>query len=165
MLGFELCAKPASPALLSEAIRVCRNQWIHIACVWPILFTSIVLFSYIQLPDAVTSLIPAWAASSTFPVDVNNVGFVLGCCYLVWHFYLDISIGLVANVLVVACLLASTAIHRNKEIAGDAYMYAWAVHIFCWIAQFYGHGVHEQRRPALFENLFACESSIQANSG
>jgi uncharacterized membrane protein YGL010W len=32
----------------------------------------------------------------------------------------------------------------------------WAaatVHVLCWLAQFYGHGVHEGRAPALLDNL------------
>ena len=32
----------------------------------------------------------------------------------------------------------------------------WVVtclHIFAWLAQFYGHGVHEGRAPALVDNL------------
>ena len=31
---------------------------------------------------------------------------------------------------------------------------AIALHITSWIAQFYGHGVHEGRSPALLDNLF-----------
>ena len=30
---------------------------------------------------------------------------------------------------------------------------AAVVHVFCWLAQFYGHGVHEGRAPALLDNL------------
>lgn len=30
---------------------------------------------------------------------------------------------------------------------------AIAVHVACWLAQFYGHAVHEKRAPALFDNL------------
>jgi len=28
------------------------------------------------------------------------------------------------------------------------------IHITCWVAQFYGHGAHEGRAPALLDNLF-----------
>ena len=27
------------------------------------------------------------------------------------------------------------------------------IHVSCWVAQFYGHGVHERRAPALLDNL------------
>lgn len=30
---------------------------------------------------------------------------------------------------------------------------AVGVHVVCWLAQFYGHAVHEKRAPALFDNL------------
>ena len=30
---------------------------------------------------------------------------------------------------------------------------AVALHVFSWFAQFYGHGVHEKRAPALLDNL------------
>lgn len=30
---------------------------------------------------------------------------------------------------------------------------ALGVHIFAWIVQFYGHGVHEGRAPALLDSL------------
>ena len=39
---------------------------------------------------------------------------------------------------------------ENPEI----WKLAVGVHIFCWVAQFYGHGAHEGRAPALFDNLF-----------
>ncbi|KAG7194642.1 uncharacterized protein KQ657_004318 [Scheffersomyces spartinae] len=31
--------------------------------------------------------------------------------------------------------------------------YAVAIHIASWLAQFYGHGIHEKRAPALLDNL------------
>ena len=31
---------------------------------------------------------------------------------------------------------------------------ALALHVASWLAQFYGHGVHERRAPALLDNLF-----------
>ena len=30
---------------------------------------------------------------------------------------------------------------------------AEVIHVSCWLAQFYGHGVHEGRSPALVDNL------------
>ena len=52
-------------------------------------------------------------------------------------------------------LLTATAYASRPgslEIAG-------AVHVFCWLAQFYGHGVHEGRAPALLDNLLGGMSS------
>ena len=38
---------------------------------------------------------------------------------------------------------------------------ATTIHIFCWIAQFYGHGVHEGRAPALLDNLLGGKPSLR----
>ena len=35
----------------------------------------------------------------------------------------------------------------------DIWRIALGIHIFSWLAQFYGHGVHEKRAPALFDSL------------
>lgn len=142
---------PARPLLRS-------NQLIHIFCIWPILFSAIVLLADIPLPESVISQIPA-AVVEAAPFRMDNVGFVIGAAYFLWHFTLSFSIGAVANCLVIACLIGSDAWHANYPETLPAY--AWALHIGCWLAQFYGHGVHEQRRPALLENLFACEPAIR----
>ncbi|KAA0171158.1 hypothetical protein FNF28_00925 [Cafeteria roenbergensis] len=128
------------------------NQLIHMCCIWPILFSAIVLFADIPLPESVVAQIPA-AVVEAVPFRMDNVGFVVAVAYFLWHFTLSFSIGAVANCLVIACLIGSDAWHANYPETLPAY--AWALHIGCWIAQFYGHGVHEQRRPALLENLFA----------
>jgi hypothetical protein len=46
-------------------------------------------------------------------------------------------------------LLTATAFSYR----GDHNLIAGALHVFTWIAQFYGHGVHEKRAPALLDNL------------
>ena len=45
---------------------------------------------------------------------------------------------------------------------------AAAIHVGCWLAQFYGHGVHEGRAPALLDNLLGgkpspCVSDARVN--
>jgi uncharacterized membrane protein YGL010W len=43
----------------------------------------------------------------------------------------------------------------RHELPGRAGMtLAVIIHVVAWIAQFYGHGVHEKRSPALIDNLF-----------
>lgn len=37
---------------------------------------------------------------------------------------------------------------------GGSVTLAAGVNVVAWIAQFYGHGVHEGRAPALLDNLF-----------
>ena len=44
----------------------------------------------------------------------------------------------------------------SLTIGGEVRSFLWIttfIHIAAWIAQFYGHGVHEGRAPALTENL------------
>ena len=45
--------------------------------------------------------------------------------------------------------LTATAIANNFDLVN----YAIGLHVVCWLAQFYGHGVHEGRAPALLDNL------------
>jgi len=52
-------------------------------------------------------------------------------------------------------LLSATAYASKPGSLGIAA----AVHVFCWLAQFYGHGVHEGRAPALLDNLLGGEHS------
>ena len=43
----------------------------------------------------------------------------------------------------------------GEELIGmPVWQFATAVKVFCWVMQFYGHGVHEGRSPALLDNLF-----------
>ena len=46
-------------------------------------------------------------------------------------------------------LLTATAFSYRA----DHNLIAGALHAISWIAQFYGHGVHEKRAPALLDNL------------
>ena len=60
-----------------------------------------------------------------------------------------------------AQVFVSHYLYENKDaysftLAGEEYsLLYWAtvLHILAWIAQFYGHGVHEGRAPALVDNL------------
>ena len=44
--------------------------------------------------------------------------------------------------------------HIKHQHGDAAFNYALGVHVVCWLAQFYGHGVHEGNSPALLDNLF-----------
>jgi uncharacterized membrane protein YGL010W len=43
--------------------------------------------------------------------------------------------------------------HAVKEMYPKVYVYAVPIHIAAWLAQFYGHFIHEKRSPALVDNL------------
>ena len=56
----------------------------------------------------------------------------------------------------VATLLTATAYASKSGSFGTAAV----IHIVGWIAQLYGHGVHEGRSPALLDNLLGGKSSL-----
>ncbi|CAN0337616.1 unnamed protein product [Laminaria digitata] len=63
---------------------------------------------------------------------------------------MDPCAGGLASLLVVASYMTS-----NMWMAdGGSVMLAAGVNVGAWISQFYGHGVHEGRAPALLDNLF-----------
>ena len=63
---------------------------------------------------------------------------------------MDPFAGSLASLLVVATYMTS-----NMWMAdGGSAMLAVGFFVMGWIAQFYGHGVHEGRAPALLDNLF-----------
>lgn len=51
-------------------------------------------------------------------------------------------------------LLTATAYAQHP----DSLKVAAGVNIFAWLAQFYGHGIHERRAPAVLDNLLGGES-------
>jgi uncharacterized membrane protein YGL010W len=48
---------------------------------------------------------------------------------------------------------AAYASYLTSTYGALANYYALGIHVFCWIAQFIGHGKFEGRAPALFDNL------------
>ena len=72
--------------------------------------------------------------------------------YALFYLYLDPgAVGASAAALVWA-LYAGQAAAAAAYGAG-AWKPALALHVLSWVAQFYGHGVHEGRAPALLDNL------------
>src|SRR5690606_23408702 len=63
------------------------NQWIHIACVWPILLTAVVFFSYT----------PA-IAGITIAGFALNWALILSALYAGYYVYLERPVGVVAAV-------------------------------------------------------------------
>lgn len=63
---------------------------------------------------------------------------------------MDPLAGGLASLMVLSCYLTS-----NLWMAdGGSAVLAGAVNIMGWLAQFYGHGAHEGRVPALVDNIF-----------
>lgn len=70
---------------------------------------------------------------------------------------MDPVAGGLGALLILACYASS-----NLWISGGgSASLAGGVHVAGWVAQFYGHWVHEGRSPALMDNLFQVLTSAQ----
>jgi uncharacterized membrane protein YGL010W len=97
------------------------------------------------LPTSVTAL---------FPGDFKlTFTMLFALRYILYYAFIE-QPG-IAGLIAVALVLYGYQFAVN---AVQTISYVWqpalAVHIFCWVAQFYGHFAHEKRAPALFDNLF-----------
>ncbi|KAI8804511.1 hypothetical protein BJ742DRAFT_760322 [Cladochytrium replicatum] len=108
------------------------NKAIHTVFVPTILWSALVWFHNIPVG----------------PVDGAVVGLVLFNAYY-------ISLNAVAGLLYIpfAATLLYTSYLFNQNVA-EAIPISVGIHVLSWIMQFYGHGVHEGRAPALLDNLF-----------
>ncbi|CAM9867493.1 unnamed protein product, partial [Ectocarpus fasciculatus] len=124
------------------------NKFIHLLCIWPIIWTGVALMtqcSFGKLPSDVLELLPlrdeAWNVHLGTPVVM---------VYIFVYLVMDPFAGGVASLM-----MATTYLTSNLWMAsGGSARLATAVHIGCWLAQFYGHAAHEGRAPALLDNLF-----------
>ena len=130
------------------------NQWIHILFVPTLLLTAFVLLSSLPLPPVVGSALSAMSGGVAGLPRGADWSLAIAVAYGAFYLYLSPSpLGALA-VLAVAGLLAAArawvAAAGGRAAATPA---AVALHVFGWLVQFYGHGVHERRAPALLDNL------------
>ncbi|XP_058096386.1 2-hydroxy-palmitic acid dioxygenase mpo1-like [Magnolia sinica] len=122
------------------------NIIIHVLFVWPIFYTSLVLFhftpSLIQLPP-----LPFLS-----PPLLLNFGFFFALLYASFYVLLDRRAGSLAALLCLFCWLSSSSLASRLGFS-LAWKVVLAAQLFCWIGQFIGHGVFEKRAPALLDNL------------
>lgn len=124
-----------------------------LSCSVPLIFTTALIF------------LSAWDLSSSLPASFVKVFSTItdlpltaavpaAALYVAFYLYLvPNSLGAAAATLMLA-QLGLSAWFRH-ELPGRAGMtLAVIIHVVAWIAQFYGHGVHEKRSPALIDNLF-----------
>ncbi|RLV95664.1 Dolichyl-diphosphooligosaccharide--protein glycosyltransferase subunit STT3 [Spathaspora sp. JA1] len=120
------------------------NVAIHLVCIPIILLSAITMLSptnilgttqpYVNLGSALAIGYGTFYALLDWKLGIPSFGLLATYSFLIKRFYLTLS--------------DSTAI-----TTGDFVKYAIAAHVFAWLAQFYGHGVHEKRAPALLDNL------------
>jgi len=136
------------------------NQRIHQVFV-PAIYTTALVFltragtgvSTSSLPSLFTPVLQALgegkggSISAGLPVALGYAGY-----------YLSLTVaerpvlGLSAAALALGALPLAHAWMGN--LGPHAMTGAIVVHVMSWLAQFYGHGVHEGRSPALLDNLF-----------
>ncbi|KAJ9163594.1 hypothetical protein P3X46_023244 [Hevea brasiliensis] len=122
------------------------NILIHTLFVWPIFFTSLMLFYFT----------PSIYDISQIGLGGHglllNFGFFFTLTYALFYVCLDKKAGTLAALLCFACWVGASFISARL-----GYSLAWkvvlAAQLFCWTGQFLGHGVFEKRVPAILDNL------------
>lgn len=79
-----------------------------------------------------------------------NVASSIAAAYLIYYFILDVMSALLITPLWVSYYLVAWYVAQQSE---TSIMPVFGVFMFSWVAQFYGHGIHEGRAPALLDNL------------
>ena len=125
------------------------NQAIHIVFVWPILISALVLL--LHIPHSFTTVnVPSL---TTTPVDINMC-LLVAAYYALVYMYIELPgfAGCIASAMVVGSYFLAN--HIKDAHSENAFQLSLIVHVTSWVAQFYGHGVHEGRSPALLTNLY-----------
>lgn len=137
------------------------NQLIHQVFVPAIFSTALVFLTRAPL-GIKTSALPSLCApvlaflgegkggaslTAALPVAVGYAGYYMSLTVVQRPL-----LGLGAASLVLGALPLAHAWMGN--LGSYALQGAIALHVTSWLAQFYGHGVHEGRSPALLDNLF-----------
>ena len=79
-----------------------------------------------------------------------NAASSIAAAYLIYYFILDVMSALLITPLWVSYYLIAWYVAQQSE---TSIMPVFGVFMFSWVAQFYGHGIHEGRAPALLDNL------------
>ncbi|TYI11833.1 hypothetical protein ES332_A09G234300v1 [Gossypium tomentosum] len=126
------------------------NILIHTLFVWPIFYTSLILFYF-------TPAFYDLSQSGIFPSGINhalvlNYGSAFSIFLGLFYVVLDKKAGSLAALLCLACWVGASFIAAKL-----GYSLAWKVvlvsQLLCWTGQFLGHGIFEKRAPALLDNL------------
>lgn len=120
------------------------NVTIHLMCI-PIILLSTITFLIPQnvLGEAHQSV---------------NLGSILAWGYGIYYVLLDWKVGIPSAAILTtyAHFIKNyylTLTETSEPTLSEFVKYAIYLHIGAWLAQFYGHGVHERRAPALLDNL------------
>ncbi|XP_044477315.1 2-hydroxy-palmitic acid dioxygenase mpo1-like [Mangifera indica] len=124
------------------------NIFIHIVFVWPIFFTSLILFYFVP-PVYAVEFMPSGLFGSAL---VLNFSFLFALIYALFYFCMDNKAGSLAALLCFSCWIGASSV-ANKLGYSLAWKVVLAAQVICWTGQFLGHGIFEKRAPALLDNL------------
>lgn len=117
------------------------NVSIHLVCIPIILLTATMLMTPLNVYGP--------------PHPIINVGSILTWSYGIFYILLDASLGVPSFLFLTAFSYGATKLYAQLSPESQSLYITWALsgHIIAWLLQFYGHGVHEKRAPALLDNL------------
>lgn len=114
------------------------NQWIHIFCVWPILFTAQIFFAYWKF------------YLGQYLISASTI---LSAIYVLFYLIIE-QPGWAGYVAAGLTTLGYYGTNALVEFQPDIWKGAAILHVLLWVAQIYGHQVYEGRSPAFLDNLF-----------
>lgn len=134
------------------------NQWIHIIGV-PAIYTTALVFLR-KVPLTLPAAVPTGVTEALLKLQGGSAltaALPVAMAYAGYYLYLSPSlVGAAAGGLALAGLPASSK--WITAFGAASTKAAVGTHIAAWVAQFWGHGYHEGRSPALLDNLFQGEA-------
>jgi len=129
----------AFPSLLTLVEVNPTNIKIHMVCIPQILFSALIMVSYVSFSDLSPYCNLCWTGIAI---------------YEIYYLILDLEAGLIALPFLLGIGLLSNYIHTHFQDGTSAILVgALIVHLANWAAQFYGHFHFEGNAPAVFDNL------------
>lgn len=120
------------------------NIAIHLVCIPIILTTAIAFLTNVTLAEN----------------PYINLGNLLIGSFSAFYILLDWKVGIPTSLFYGGFAYAFSTYYHFVATSpftyfsqADIFKFAIALHIFSWLAQFYGHRFHEHRAPALLDNL------------
>lgn len=120
------------------------NVSIHLVCIPIILLSAITFLSVLDIFD------------ETYPQI--NYGSLLAWSYGIFYILNDWKLGVPTFAVLASHAYLAKDYYVNityfSVVSKERFVHiAIGAHIISWLAQFYGHAVHEKRAPALLDNL------------
>eukprot|EP00466_Bigelowiella_natans_P011964 jgi/Bigna1/90796/estExt_fgenesh1_pg.C_790079 len=108
-----------------------------------VIFVPTLLYTALGVLAATSPIMPGFPAFLDYSL---LFGAIYAGYYFVMGSKVSVSFGIGASLLVIAALVCV----QSFPVSINTYA---LVHVVSWLVQFYGHGVHEGRAPALLTNL------------